>query len=81
MKLFTAVFPDSHEAIVMTSARELWYHGFHTLRDRARFHTPDQFTHMDMPELGVTVSRYTLPENLSDDLKLHTSTCIERTEF
>ena len=81
MKFFTASFPDSYEAIVSTTARDLWYKAYHHLRYNARFHTPDQFTHMDMPELNVTVARYILPENMSDDLKLHTTTVIERTVF
>lgn len=81
MKLFTAVFPDSGEMLIAESARTIWYRGYHILRHRARFDSPIQFTHMDIPALAVTVARLTIPENMSEDLKLHTSTAIERTVF
>ena len=81
MKLLTAVFPDSQEVLRASSARQLWYHGYHILRNLARFDSPEYFTHMDLPELNVTVARFTIPEDRSIDGKLHTTTCIERTVF
>lgn len=80
MKL-TAIFPDSNEILKCPDVRDLWYRGYHLLRNRARFETPEQFTHMDLPELGVTVARFVISENRSEDGNLHTTTCIERTVF
>lgn len=79
MTLFTAIFPDIGEMLIAESARRIWYRGYHILRDRARFDNPEQFTHMDIPALGITVARFTIPENMSEDCKLHTTTVIERT--
>ena len=81
MKLFTAIFPDSGEMLIAESARRIWYRGYHILRARARFDSPEQFTHMDIPAFNVTATRFTIPEDRSDDGKFHTTTCIERTVF
>ena len=75
---FIAIFPDSGEMLIAESARRIWYRGYHILRARARFDSPEHFTHMDIPALNVTAARFTIPGDRSEDGKLHTATVIER---
>lgn len=81
MNLFTALFPDSNEVIQATNARDLWYAAFSLLRYNARYYTPAQFTHLDLPELNVTAARFTITETFTEDGRLHKSTCIERSIY
>ena len=81
MKLFAAIFPDSCETLIARTPRRLWYKAYSLLRYNARYDTPEAFTHADFPELEITASRFTIPEDRSEDGKLHTTTVIERTVF
>lgn len=75
--MYTAIF-DTEEILMSVSAKQLWYSAYRLLRWNARYITPGNFTHMDIPELGITAARFTITETFTDDGKLHTSTCIER---
>ncbi len=78
--MYRAIFDDFQFILNHENAHTLWRGAYSLLRYLARYN-PEEFTHMDFPELGVTVARFTIPEDRSEDGKLHTSTCIERTVF
>lgn len=81
---FSAIFSDGFEdfdGIVSTNARRLWYKAYSFLRYISRYRVPENFVHVDFPELGITASRFTIPEDRSIDGKLHRTTVIERTVF
>jgi len=70
------------EYYVDGTAKEAFKRAYQKLRYESRFLYPWEFTHIDMPELGITLARLTIPENESIDGKIiHTTTVIERTVF
>lgn len=79
--MYKAIFSDFPFILNHENARTLWYGAYSLLRYLARYNNSEQFTHMDLPELRVTVARFVIPENCSEDGRLHTTTCIERTVF
>ncbi len=82
--MYKAIFSDGYEdysVIQDESPRTLWRVAHMLLRYDARFITPENFVHVDFPELGITASRFTIPEDRSEDGRLHTTTVIERTVF
>lgn len=82
--MYKAIFSDDYEdyrVILEESPHALWRAAYGLLRYNARFITPENFVHVDFPELGITASRFTIPEECSEDGKLHTTTVIERTVF
>jgi len=79
--MYRAILDDFQFILNHENARTLWRGAYSLLRYLARYNNPEQFTHLDFPELGVTVARFVIPEDRSEDGKLHTTTCIERTVF
>ena len=82
--MYKAIFTDGYEdyrVILDESPRILWRAAYKLLRYHARYISPENFVHVDFPQLGITASRFTVPENCSVDGKLHTTTVIERTVF
>lgn len=78
--MYRAIFDDFQFILNHENARTLYRDAYSLLRCLARYN-PETFVHLDFPELRVTVVRFTIPEDRSEDGNLHTTTCIERTVF
>lgn len=72
---------DEYHTYTYGTAKDAFKRAYQKLRYQSRFLYPCEFTHIDMPELGITLARLTIPENESIDGKIHTTTVIERTVF